>query len=569
MAEVSAIPKLDRLQLSWRAPLRLAGWPLFLVWLSFILRGTFYCCAFPIFEGFDEYGHFAVIQHIFFHHDIPRPQVTDSSHEIADSLRLVPVPWLLHDASKGLLSFEDYWRISPQERARRQRELRNIPPSYAVEDAKPALPLYEAQQAPLYYWLLLPVYWAVKSAQLPTQLWALRWVTMLVTSIAIPVAFAIAKRFFSDECVSLGVAVVTASMPQLAIDGFRISNEGLCIALGSLAVLAVVRLWDAPPNPIRGVIAGVVIGAALLTKAYFLVLLPWTAIVLVALLRYRLRRRAAICQLVIVFGTVAGLAGWYYLRVFALSGTLTGEQNDVAAQMSHLSVVEAITAIHWLRVFDVIAISHIWLGNWSFIVVRSWMYQGIELAYLAGLCGIILQLVAPRDSLPKARRIVVLAAPYLFLLLGLCFHVIQSFRASGNAGSMGYYLLCLVVPEVILLCVGLFRLLPDARRVWTVPLLTLLFNAVEQFGTTFYLLPYYAGMIQHDGRGHLPTLRVSQLAHGGVSRLFENLAANKPAFLSPFELEVMMTLSFGACLTLVSLACLVALWRPNVRETLG
>lgn len=27
------------------------------IWLIFLLRGTFYCCFIPLWEGFDEWGH--------------------------------------------------------------------------------------------------------------------------------------------------------------------------------------------------------------------------------------------------------------------------------------------------------------------------------------------------------------------------------------------------------------------------------------------------------------------------------------------------------------------------------
>ena len=144
------------------------------VWLSFILRALFYCTAFPLWEGFDEYAHVAVIQHVFVHHDLPDFRTANSSREIAESRKLAPVPWLLRDDSNGLLSHEEYWRLSNQDRSQRQARLRNLPPSWSAEDADPKLPLYEAQQPPLYYWLLMPVYWSVKSLDLPTQIWILR-----------------------------------------------------------------------------------------------------------------------------------------------------------------------------------------------------------------------------------------------------------------------------------------------------------------------------------------------------------------------------------------------------------
>ena len=523
------------------------------------MRGLFYCTALPVWEGFDEYGHVAVIQYVFFHHAIPNSRTASSSREIAESLKLVPSPWILRDETKGLLSYEAYWRLPAQDRAERQARLRSLPPAWSAEDAEPSLPLYEAQQPPLYYWLLLPVYWSVKLLDLPTQVLVLRCVTLLLASTAVPLAFLTARRVFGTERAALGVAIVVASMPQLTIDAFRAGNEGLSIAVGSLAVLAVVSLWDKPPQLTRGAVVGLALGAALLTKAYFLALLPWATCVLIAVfIRAGNRRGAAGWQLASALATCLLVAGWYYQRVFFLTGTLTGEQSDVAARASHVSWFEAVRVLPWRRTFDFIAVSHIWLGNWSFLVVRAWMYRAIELVFVLGFLGIVLQFTRARKSLPKSKAICALSMPSLLLLLGLFFHAVQGFRSYGKSGTMGYYLLSLVVPETVILLIGLFRLLPERAELLAVPVLAIIFNALEQFGMTFLLLPYYAGIIQHDSRGHLPTFRISQAAHGGAGRLFANLLANKPSFLTSPELMIMMGLSFGAAVTLVSIACMLA-----------
>ncbi len=476
----------------------------------------------------------------------------------------MPAPWVLHDDSKGFLSYEEYWRLSAEDRSTRQARLRSLPPSRSTENAEPPLPLYEAQQPPLYYWLLTPVYWMVSSQELPTKIWVLRCVTLLLASIAIPLAFTTAKRFFRDQRAALGVAVIVASMPQLAIDAFRVSNEGLSIAMGSIAVLAVIRLWDSPASTIRGAVVGLALGAALLTKAYFLALLPWAAFVLVGvLMRDRKQRKAAGLQSVAALAVCLLVAGWYYQRVFALTGTLTSEQNDIGARASHISWADAIAANPWGRILDFIVGSYIWLGNWSFLVVRTWMYRSIEIVFALGLLGIIVQFVRVRSPLPKAGTICILAMPCILLLAGLGFHSIQGFRSAGNIGTMGYYLLCLVVPETILLFVGLFRLLPGRWGLLVAPVLAILFNALEQFGTTFLLLPYYAGKIQHDSTGHLPALKISELAHGGAASLFENLLANKPSFLTAPELMIMMALSLGAAFALITIACAISYTRAT------
>jgi hypothetical protein len=311
---------------------------------------------------------------------------------------------------------------------------------------------------------------------------------------------------------------------------------------------------------------GFILSAALLTKAYFLALLPWAAVILVrAIVRKQHERRAPWYQMLAAAGTCFACAGWYYLRILKLTGTLTGEQNDVAARFSRLSFIDALISTPWVRDWDFIAISHIWLGNWSFIGARTWMYRSIEVVYILGFLGLVLQMVRPRGFLPKGQSISILAMPYAFFVLGLGYHAAQSFRDGANAGTMGYYLFALVVPEVILLFVGLLRLFPERRRLMIVPALAIVFSALDQFGAVFLLLPYYGGILQHDTRGHLPTLKLSQLSHGGLGRMFEGLVMNKPTFLTSSELMGLMALSFAATLSLVWIACLNGVPPPSTR----
>src|SRR5580700_9253271 len=102
------------------------------VWLCFVLRGAFYCTAFPLWEGFDEYGHVALIQHIYFHHDLPDPRIADTPRDIAESRQLVAAPWVLRKGGPGLLSQEEYWRLSAQDRSQRQARLRSLPLAWSA-----------------------------------------------------------------------------------------------------------------------------------------------------------------------------------------------------------------------------------------------------------------------------------------------------------------------------------------------------------------------------------------------------------------------------------------------------
>ncbi len=488
------------------------------VWLGFVVRALFYCSAVPLWEGFDEYAHFAVIQNVARDFSIPNLLNSNSSREVAESRRLTPSPWLTHDNAAGFLSYEDYWNLSGDERQHRRAALIDMPAAWRSDPADPPLLAWEAQQPPLYYWLASLF---VHGGSLPTRVWILRVATALIASLAIPLAFLAGREMFGDAQRPLACAVVAASFPELVITSARVSNEGLAIALGSAAI------WLALRRDARWL--GVVLGAGLLAKAYFLAFL---AAPLIAFWR-RWRAMAA------AFAICLAIGGWWYVRTFLLTGTLTGEEREVAAHAgSAMSFGESVRAASWIRVADFVTLSHIWLGDWSFLVVRTWMYRAAEL---------ILALAIVRAALrARTANWALLATLGAAFLAGLAYHATTGLRTQGTAGTMGYYLYALTAAEAIVLVGGLGRF---------AGLVAIVFGTIEIFGTWFLQLPYYAGLIEHTGSGALPALRLSRW----TPEMFDHLAAIGPG-ATPVLLEVLAVLSIGAVLANVAIG--VSLSRP-------
>src|SRR5215471_12138489 len=91
-----------------------------LIWLSFLVRGTFYSALIPIWEGFDEYSHFDFLEYLSNGNGLPGPEHHISA-EISGSLKLAPAPLTLNYLS--LTTHDDFWLLSPEERARRSEAL--------------------------------------------------------------------------------------------------------------------------------------------------------------------------------------------------------------------------------------------------------------------------------------------------------------------------------------------------------------------------------------------------------------------------------------------------------------
>jgi hypothetical protein len=501
------------------------GFTLWAIWGCFLVRALFYCSAIPLWEGYDEYSHFALIQYVATHHGhFPLGAIPPgTSRAVTESRRLTPGPWLIHDSSKGILSYEEYFALPSSEQTARRARLESLPVEWSREEAVPWEPVYEAQQAPLYYWMLAPFYGLLEGLSIPGIVWILRSLTVLIASTVVPLAFFTGRRIFRHDALALGAALVVTSFPELFIVIGHVGNEGLSVAVGGLAVLLALRMLEGTPSRGSGLQFGIALGAALLTKATFLALIPLAAVVV-----YRAWFRNA-WQAVAAMVSCAAVSGWWYIHNFVATGTLTHQNEDVLAGPSNLSLLHAVTQIRWTQVFDFIVLSHIWLGDWSFLVVRTWMYRVVELMILIAIAGVFVQVVRARSELARPKELGLLALTYTVMLVGLCFHAAQVFRAGGAAGTMGYYLYALVVPEAVLLVAGIARMAPVKMRLWVVSIAVFVLIGLEQFGAWFVLFPYYGGLIRHNAGGRLVTARIEEFRHGGFGTLFRHLSVIGPA----------------------------------------
>jgi len=63
-----------------------------LIWLCFVCRGIFYCSLLPLWDGFDEWAHFAVIERMSTAGSLLIDRNSPVSREIDASLNLAPLP---------------------------------------------------------------------------------------------------------------------------------------------------------------------------------------------------------------------------------------------------------------------------------------------------------------------------------------------------------------------------------------------------------------------------------------------------------------------------------------------
>jgi hypothetical protein len=482
------------------------------IWLGFVVRLVFYATAFPIWEGFDEWAHFAVIRQVASGRVlVPRDALVPL--DIAASMQLAPMPPTLSNLPGAAVSHEKFWALPPEERAAREAQFRAIPREFENELSR--IGAYEALQPPVYYWLMAPLLWLLRNCTLATQVFALRWAAVALVSLLVPLLFLLGRAVFRDDRLALGCAAVAALMPELAVTSARVSNEALAIPLYTAATWLAVRRrnWLA---------LGIVLGVGLITKAYFLAALAGVAAAFWA-------PRA--------FAVAIAMSGWWYVRNLWTTGTVSGLSEAVTLRKTPVSsFLQTVDSLPWFRALDSILFSHLYFGGWSSLTVRSWMYHLLFLGMLVAALALI-----PLRKKPEIRS---LAYIYLAFWVAQLYNTTLIYATKGVPTSMGWYLYAVIGAEVMLGVAGLRGVLGK----WGVGTAAFLFGLLDLYSLNAVALPYYTGLLGRKANGALAAVRLGDVHFGQV---FERLTAFKPAYITTGVMAVLWVLYVIATLALI------------------
>jgi len=94
----------------------------------------------------------------------------------------MPSAYGLNGFNLPLITHEDYWRLPPEGRLARKQALASLPAGFGVQ-SDDDLVLYEAQQPPLYYLIMLIMavpYKVFRNTSLAARVFVLRVLSMLI-----------------------------------------------------------------------------------------------------------------------------------------------------------------------------------------------------------------------------------------------------------------------------------------------------------------------------------------------------------------------------------------------------
>ncbi len=419
-------------------------WPLLLAVYG-ILNAAAYSCLMPLWEGWDEAYHYGYVQLLSTTRQLPVLGKSTLTREIWHSLELAPVSHYLQPFLKAPLNFAQYFALSPAERKTRQKQLRTLPVSekYELQTDKPN---YEVMQSPLPYFFMAPFDFWLAGSSLTTRILALRLVCSLLTVLLILHSTLVLARRLLPERYACAALFCIFSSQMLYATICHVGNDWLAIPLMSYVLCTAILTLERGSR--RDCFwLGLTTSAALLTKAYFLFLVPFAiGVMLVALSR----RRATFTAAALFLMPLIVLAGPWYLRNLILYHNVGGTVEQTAG-LEFTSFLQSMAALPWRESIVYMAHSGLWTGNNSFTT-----FSAITIDMVLAVLGAGLALNFA--SKPREAELMIWSAVLLFAL-GLAFISVSYFIATkGQAiAAAPWHSQVLLSPLVVLSFLGLSR----------------------------------------------------------------------------------------------------------------
>ena len=491
-----------------------------------ILSAASYCALLPLWEGFDEFYHYAYVQSLSETLTFPVIGHAPVSRELWTSLDFTPVSHFLQPYfQRPTMSFEEYFRLSSDERRTRRAGLEAI--DRGLRNQPSPRDNYEAKQAPLTYALLAPLERVLASAPLPFRVLTLRLLLGMSTVILLwSGTRRLASLLHLLGAMEAAALFVIFSCQMLYSASCHIANDALLLPWFAFFLGAVIASCEVP-SVRRAALTGLLMATGLLIKASVLILVPLVFLA-PAIVLFRHGRRAVMRSAglgAVSAATLLALAGPWYLRNVVLYQNLTAT-NDTTAGIGPKELLQAAVNLPWRESLAATAHTALWTGNNSFTSFSA-STLNIVLALLA--LAVVLYVLRARRATPE---LVTLAAIALYSA-GLLLTALSFFHAThGETNApMPWYMQVLLAPVIAICFLGLSRWQPWGK--WITIVTIVLWAYVAAASWLAKLIPMYAGFA--DSRAHMRQL---------LSWYIES-SAERNSFLStlsPAPLSVLYTL---------------------------
>ncbi len=390
---------------------------------------------------------------------------------------------------------------------------------------------YEAQHPPLFFFLMRPLYRMAASLSWPAHFLLLRLANWTIAFIGFALGALVTQRVLRERDYSGPVLLVPVVwpflFPQFFCEFTRITNDTVCLAIISLVWWGLVRHLQHGSNWRRSVVLGLLLGAGLLTKAFFL---PVTAGVSLLLIveAWRTRRPGQWAAALVVPLLAVLTGGFWYVHAMILTGNVTGAADFIQVQQQ--GGVLSSAHKHFPTLLDMLVLApglylagllrmvvgFCWAGTWSFMHPSRLLVLPVAVLVLVP-CGLYARRVRRADLLALAP--VFMVAP---VLAGLLYHLATMLAVTGEgSGTPGWFFHIFAGPLSLVLALGW------GRRALMLPLV----GYAAGFGAVMFWaqMAFFSGCLPRAGRGEVNLLDAVCLVNAGHLRL---LAFPELAFFS-------------------------------------
>lgn len=338
-----------------------------LLFSASLALGVAYISCLPPWEGFDETAHYSYLQQLVDSNQVPRRGASFFSRDVEDYAQRAPLPY---DTRPGRFTYRTFFEAPPGRVADGRATIHDRPASprryVATEGVN-----WQQQHPPLAYLALAPVYLATVHLSWAAHLWSLRVAAYLVAWLSLAVAAAACVTGARTtagidrtrwQWALLGVAVWPFCFPAWFADMARLGNDAFSAALVSGIWWTAVRCRERIVRQGPALTLGILVGAGLLTKAFFIPVAAALAayIGLDAGATHPFKRRAA--AITVMLGTAGAIAGWWYLENWQHYVDLTTSRRTdglLTGLTSRFSVAAVI------RGHAALVATVAWPGSWS------------------------------------------------------------------------------------------------------------------------------------------------------------------------------------------------------------
>lgn len=452
----------------------------------------------PLWEGFDEPFHFGYVQTIANGAGFPDPRHSHLSEEVARSIVLAPASLSVKRNLPDVTAYPDFFALPDGERQARRRQLFRIDPESRWRSSKYLN--YEGLQAPLAYIVLSIPERALARMPLPNRVLTLRIIAALLASLLLvsgTARLAARLKLPSPYSEVLCFSVLSSQMTWATVA--HVGNDWLAVPLAVWLLVLLIE-YDDCPTVSRILACASLLSLGLLTKAYFLALVPLLG---AACILQRKMRHFALAALMVIAVT----GPWYFRNVMRY-GTLSGMQ-ELREGINPMAAIGAVRIEKVAPAIDSYLREALWTGNNTF---RSFSVTTLRALILVWFAGLVLWVVRTH-----ARRERIVVAYGCFFTMALSYDAAINFVAShGQTISPGaWYTQVLFAPMLALALLGTSRVKESGRLVAAA--IALLFGHLIVATYWAKLIPMYSGVA---GRASLLSLvRMYRHPFG----LFENL----------------------------------------------